>query len=117
MAKSYQNRSDFTETYAIHSALRFALSRNHFGKGDPIRRNAEKLVSALESDKTIFGRQLRMLEMMRKGVTIEGMCRRLHCSRRTVFRYLNHLESAGVEISLENGEYTVADNSLRGRVA
>jgi biotin operon repressor len=51
---------------------------------------------------------------MQDGVTIETMRRKLRCSRRTVFRYLNELEAAGVEISLQGQRYRVSGNLLRG---
>ncbi|MFB3043963.1 MAG: helix-turn-helix domain-containing protein [Acidimicrobiia bacterium] len=33
-----------------------------------------------------------MIRLMEKGASIEALGRKLRCSRRTVFRYLNHLE-------------------------
>jgi biotin operon repressor len=108
MAANVRDRSDFTETLAIHAALRAGLKKRLYASDRRVRKTAEKLVDALESEKTIYGRQLKMLTLMQKGATIDAMRRRLRCSRRTIFRYLNHLESAGVDISLEGQRYRVS---------
>ncbi len=107
------NRSDFTETLAIHASLRAAIKQKLFAGDDRVRKSADKLVVALESERTIYGRQLKMLGLMQKGATIEAMRRRMRCSRRTVFRYLNHLEEAGVNISLEGRRYHVASKLVK----
>ena len=76
----------------------------------PIREIAdfeEKLCQELAGERSIYGRQLSMIRLMEKGATIEALGKKLRCSRRTVFRYLNHLEDAGVSIKLENGKYGV----------
>ena len=108
MPTNVTNRSDFTETLAIHAALRAALRQRLLAGDDRVRRTAEKLAAALESERTIYGRQLKMLTLMQKGASIDTMRRRLRCSRRTIFRYLNDLESAGVHVSLENQRYHVS---------
>jgi biotin operon repressor len=113
MAANLRNKSDFTETVAVHAALRQALKSRMF-KGDPkVQSAAQKLVKSLESERSIYGRQLKMIQLMQKGATIEKMGRQLRCSRRTLFRYLNHLESAGIDITLEGREYKVAPNLLK----
>ena len=113
MPASMKNRSDFTETFAVHAALKLAVKQRLFAKDEGVRRSAEKLVAALESERTTYGRQLKMLSLMKNGASVENMRRKLRCSRRTVFRYLNHLEEAGVEISLENQKYLVSGELLR----
>lgn len=112
MPANVRNRSDFTETVAIHAALRTALKQKLFAGDDRVRKSAQRLVAALESERTIYGRQLKMLGLMHKGASIDAMRRRLRCSRRTIFRYLNHLESAGVDISLEAQQYRVTSRLM-----
>ena len=41
------------------------------------------------------------------------MQRRMRCSRRSVFGYLNHLEKAGVEVALDGNRYKVAGKLLK----
>jgi len=113
MATNMKNRSDFTATFAVHAALRLALKQKLFAKDARLRKTAARLVADLESDRTIYGRQLRMLSLMQAGASIDRMRRKLRCSRRTVFRYLNHLEAAGVKITLEGQEYRVSSKLLK----
>ncbi len=113
MPTNVRNRSDFTETLAVHAALKLAIKNKLFTKDDRVRKSADKLLAALESERTTYGRQLKMLALMKNGAGIEAMRRKLRCSRRTIFRYLNHLESAGVEISLEGTQYKVSGALLQ----
>ena len=100
-------RSDFTETFAIHTALRSALRSKQYDKNPAVKKVAQKLCKDLESEKSIYGRQLKMISLMEHGASIDELGRRLRCSRRTAFRYLNHLEDAGVAVKLEDGKYRV----------
>ncbi len=113
MAANLRNKSDFTETFAVHAALRHALKGNLFRSDAKAHSAAQRLVKALESERSIYGRQIRMIQLMQKGATIEQMGKQLRCSRRTLFRYLNHLESAGIEITLDGRKYSVARNLLK----
>lgn len=112
MASNPRNKSDFTETVAIHAALRQALKRSLFKKDARVQRAARRLIQSLESERTIYGRQLKMIQLMQGGATIETMGKRLRCSRRTLFRYLNHLQAAGIEIWQEGRDYKVTPNLL-----
>jgi len=113
MPTNVKHRSDFTETLAIHAALRAAMKQRLFAADDRVRKSAQKLVAALEGERTIYGRQLKMLALMHKGATIDTMRRRLRCSRRTIFRYLNHLENAGLSLSLEGQVYHVTGSLVK----
>jgi len=113
MAANIRNRSDFAETFAVHAALQYALSRKLYAGDTRTQKAAATLVKSLQGDRSIYGRQLKMIGLMTKGVTIRQMVRSLRCSRRTVFRYLNHLEAAGVNITLEGGCYKVPKNLLK----
>lgn len=112
MAADFTHRSDFASNFIVHAALRLALKHKLFGKEARFRRTAERLVAELESDRTIYGRQLKMLAMMESGASIDAMCRKLRCSRRTIFRYLNHLEQAKLDITLDGHEYYVSGDLL-----
>jgi len=113
MPTNMKNRSDFTETLAVHAALRLAVKQKLFAKDERVRKSADKLLSALESERTTYGRQLKMLSLMQNGASIETMRRKLRCSRRTIFRYLNHLEAAGVEITLQGQKYSVSGTLVK----
>ena len=107
MAGQLSARSDFTETFAIHVALTSALKSRHYGKNTAVQKAADKLCTELQSERSIFGRQLKMIGLMEKGATLAEMGRKLRCSRRTVFRHLNHLEDAGIAIKLDGSKYSV----------
>lgn len=107
MASQLSARSDFTETLAIHVALKDALRAKRYDRNAAARKAAEKLCQELQSEKSIYGRQLQMIHLMERGSTLAEMGRKLRCSRRTVFRYLNHLEDAGISVELSEDRYHV----------
>ncbi len=107
MAGQLGARSDFTETLAIHVALKAALRAKCYDKNVAAKKAALRLCKDLESEGSIYGRQLKMINLMEKGVSINELGRKLRCSRRTAFRYLNHLEGADVPIKLQAGKYRV----------
>ncbi|MCP4591113.1 MAG: HTH domain-containing protein [bacterium] len=113
MAANVRIRSDFAETFAVHAALKLALSRKLYASDARAQKAATGLVKALEGDRSIYGRQLKMIGLMTKGATIQQMVKTLHCSRRTIFRYLNHLDAAGIGVTLEDGRYRVPKNLLK----
>ncbi len=102
-----RNGSDFIESFAVHASLKLALKRRIFISNPRAKRTAERLVASLEGRRSTYGRQLKMLQLMQKGASVQAMGKGLRCSRRTVFRYLNHLENAGVEITLSGEIYRV----------
>jgi biotin operon repressor len=110
MAGQLSARSEFTETLAIHVALKTALKAKRYDKTPEAKKAADQLCKELESERSIYGRQLKMINLMEKGASIAELGRKLKCSRRTAFRYLNHLESAGVSIKLEGSKYHVDKN-------
>lgn len=113
MASQLSTKSDFTETFAIHVALKGALRSKLYQKNPAVKRSAEKLSAELDSERSIFGRQLKMIKLMEKGASLAEMGRKLRCSRRTVFRYLNHLEDAGISINLDGSRYLVDKSVTR----
>ena len=113
MATQLSTRSDFAETFAIHLALKAALKSRQYNKHPGIRKAAEGLSRELESPRSIYGRQLLMIAVMEKGASIAQLGRKLRCSRRTAFRYLNHLEEAGISINLDGSKYYVDKGVVR----
>jgi len=113
MAGQLTARSEFAETLAIYLGLKTALKSNRYGKHAAVRSAAERVLKDLSSEKSVFGQQLKMISLLEKGTTIDDLSKRVRCSRRTVFRYLNSLEEAGVGITLESGVYQVDKNVAR----
>lgn len=113
MATQLGSRSGFAETFAIHAALKKALKASHFDRNESVQKAAEKVRRDLEAPRSIYGKQLQMLDLMANGATIAGLGQKLKCSRRTAFRYLNYLEEAGISIRLEDGKYFVDKDVIK----
>jgi biotin operon repressor len=54
-----------------------------------------------------------MIGLMEKGASLADIGRKLRSSRRTVFRYLNHLEDACISITLDKNKYHVDKSVVR----
>ena len=102
-------QSSFTETETILQALKFAQSKGAFGRDARRKRVAGELIKRMRSNRSLSGRHQQLRDLLRRGATIEEMIRGIHASRRTVFRYLNHFEEAGLTIVLEGGKYRVKE--------
>ena len=113
MAGQLSAQSGFTESLAVHVALKAALKGKRYAANAAAKSAAERLCRDLESERSIYGRQLRMIRLMENGASISELGRKLRCSRRTAFRYLNHLEDANVSITLQGGKYHVDKNVAR----
>lgn len=107
------SQSDFRESYAVHAALKAANRGKLYARDASAKKAANRLLSFLESERSIYGRHARMVRLMGNGATIPQLCRALRCSRRTIFRYLLDLEKAGVEVSLADGVYRVPKGLLQ----
>ena len=113
MATPALRRSDFKETYAVHAALRNGIRSKLFKKDAPAQKAADRLLKHMESEKSIYGRQCKMIKLMEKGASIGKLRKGLNCSRRTVFRYFIDLEAADIDIKLEGSTYRVAKGLLK----
>ena len=100
-----QNTS-FLESQTVLKALEFALSKGGFESPNH-KRTAAALVKTMRSNQSVSGRHQQLTALLKKGATIEEMMKATGSSRRTVFRYLNHLEEAGIDISINKGKYTL----------
>ncbi len=99
-----QNTS-YLQTQTIVRALEFALAKGGFGGNARQKTRAAVLLKEMRSNKSVSGRHQQLVGMLRKGATIEQMMQASHSSRRTIFRYLNHFEEAGLNIAIKNGKY------------
>ena len=99
-----QNTS-FGETQTMLRALEFALAKGGFGKNNSQQKIAVELFKKMKSNQSVSGRHQQLSNMLKKGATIEQLIKATATSRRTIFRYLNHFEDAGIDIALEHGRY------------
>ncbi|MBU0718365.1 MAG: helix-turn-helix domain-containing protein [Planctomycetes bacterium] len=95
----------FMRTQTILCALKFTLAKGGFGKDAKQSRTAKALIKQMESTKSVSGRHLQLTALLKKGASIKQMTQSTGASRRTVFRYLNHFEEAGIDLILEDGIY------------
>ena len=86
--------------------MEFALQNGAFDN-DNEKKTARALVKRMNSNRTTGGRHEQVLAILRRGATIEQMMKAASASRRTVFRYLNHLEEVDFEIVVTDGVYKV----------
>lgn len=113
MPANLRDRADFCETFAVHASLKSALGRKLFSGDARAHQAAVNLLKSLESERSIYGRQLRMLRLMEEGAALEQLAKQLRCSRRTVFRYLDQLKAAGIGVTLKGHEYRVPKHLLK----
>lgn len=97
--------TSFTETQTILKALQFALAKGGFGNNPQQKKTAAALIKEMSGNKSVSGRHQQLMGLLKKGSTIEQMIKATNTSRRTIFRYLNHFEEAGVDIKIEDGKY------------
>jgi hypothetical protein len=95
----------FAETQTIIRALEFASAKGGFGTNKKQKQTAAALLKKLKSNRSVGGRHLKLVGVLKKGATIDEMIKATGSSRRTMFRYLNHLEEAGFDIIIVDGKY------------
>lgn len=92
------------ESETILRALEYANSKGAFGSPQH-KKTAVGLIRRMKSNQSVSGRHQQLRDLLQRGASIDEMIRALGASRRTVFRYLNHFEEAGISIVLEDGKY------------
>lgn len=97
--------TSYLQTQTILRALEFAVSKGGFGTNVNQKKTALSLIKNMKSNESVSGRHQQLTTMLRKGASITEMIKAAGASRRTIFRYLNHLEEAGLDISIVNGKY------------
>lgn len=99
-----QNTS-FLQSQTVLRALEFALSKGGFDGHAMQKKTAAELVKNMKSTQSVSGRHHHLTALLKKGASIDEMIKATSSSRRTIFRYLNHLEEAGVNLVIGDGKY------------
>jgi len=99
--------TSFLETQTILTALEFASKKGVFSNNPNQKKTAQRLIKKMKSTSSVSGRHQQIMQMLRRGASIEQMMKATGSSRRTIFRYLNHFEEAGVDIELTDGKYKI----------
>ena len=102
-------QSSFVETETILQALEFANAKGAFNANPRKKKTASELIRRMRSHHSLSGRRQQLRDLLRNGATIDEMIKNIRASRRTVFRYLNHFEEAGLTIILEDGKYHIKE--------
>lgn len=97
--------TSFLQTQAIVKALEFASTKGGFGNNAQLKKTAQSLLKSMKSNQSVSGRHQQLTNMLKRGATIEEMIKSTGASRRTIFRYLNHFEEAGINLDLAGGKY------------
>jgi predicted Rossmann fold nucleotide-binding protein DprA/Smf involved in DNA uptake len=92
------------QTQTILRALEFTAARGGFTSTQQ-KKAAAALIKSMRSKKSVSGRHQQLAAMLKKGATIDDMIKATGSSRRTIFRYLNQFEQAGLSVQLGGGEY------------
>jgi biotin operon repressor len=102
--QTVQNTS-YLQTQTIIRALEFAMAKGGFSGNAKQIKTATELIREMKSTKSVSGRHQQLTGLLRKGSSIQDMVKATGSSRRTVFRYLNHFEDAGLDITITDGKY------------
>jgi len=95
----------FSQTQAVLKALEFAVAKGGFGNNAKLKKTAQSLMKDMKSNDSLSGRHEKLMGLLRRGASIGEMIKATTSSRRTIFRYLNHFEDAGLDIKLVDGKY------------
>ncbi len=101
------HQAKFLETETILRALEFASAKGAFGDNAKLKKTAATLIQGMKSKKSLSGRQQQLRALLKRGATIDDMIKAIGSSRRTIFRYLNNFEDAGLDIVLAEGKYSL----------
>lgn len=97
--------TSFLETQTILKAIEFAITKGGFGNNARMKKTAAALIKDMKGNASVSGRHQQLMDMLKRGATLQQMMKATGSSRRTIFRYLNHFEEADVSIVLEDGKY------------
>lgn len=98
--------TSFLQTQTILQALEFTLGKGGF-KNAAHKKAATALVMKMTGGDSVSGRHQQLRAVLERGATLKEMIKVTNSSRRTIFRYLNHFEEAGLSIELLDGKYKV----------
>ena len=100
-------RTSFVQSQTVMKSLEFTLAKGGFGTDEHQKKTAQALLKEMRSARSLSGRHQQLSAMLKKGASVEEMIKATNSSRRTVFRYLNHLEEAGLDLQLSDGKYSL----------
>ena len=104
----------FASNWVMYASMKQAQKSRLFQGQKSFLSSLERNLKALASPRSSFGRQLRLLQALRrKRQSTAGLCRALKVSRRTLFRDLATVRSAGIEIESDGQYFVLSGRQLR----
>jgi len=97
--------TSFLQTQTILRALEYGVAKGAFANNPRQKKAALGLIKDMKSNSSVSGRHQQLMALLERGASIDQMMRATKASRRTIFRYLNHFEEAGVDIVIDGGQY------------
>lgn len=104
----------FANNWVMYASLKQAQKARLFRGQKSFLSSLNKNLNAISAPKTSFGRQLRLLQALRrKKQSTPALCRMLKVSRRTLFRDLATVRNAGIEVESDGEYFTLSARQLR----
>ena len=104
----------FANNWVLYASLKHAQKSRLFGRQKAFMSSLNRSLTSIASPRSSFGRQLRLLQALRKKhQSTQALCRMLKVSRRTLFRDLATIRSAGIEIESDGQYFELSPKQLR----
>lgn len=104
----------FANNWVVYAALLAAKKNGLFRGQKRLAAQADGQLKRLGGPRSSFGRQLRLLKAIKaKPTSTETLCKATGVSRRTLFRDLAALRSAGVKIESDGVNFQLRDKKLQ----
>ncbi len=87
--------------------MEFTLGKGGF-KNPAQKKAASSLIKSMNGRESVSGRHQQLHSLLERGATLQEMIAATDSSRRTIFRYLNQFEEAGLTITLLDRTYTLS---------
>ena len=104
----------FANNWVMYASMKHAQKSKLFRGQKSFLAGLDKGLKVISAPKSSFGRQLRLLQALRrKRQSTPALCKALKVSRRTLFRDLATIRSAGIEIESDGQYFALSSRQLR----
>ena len=104
----------FANNWVVYASLKHAQKSRLFAGQKQLISSLNRSLKSIASPRTSFGRQLRLLQALRKKPqSTQALCRTLNVSRRTLFRDLATIRSAEIDIESDGQNFELSPKQLR----
>jgi biotin operon repressor len=104
----------FANNWVLYASLKSAQKGRVFSGQKQFLASLNKNLKSISAPRSSFGRQLRLLQALRrKPQSTQALCRALKVSRRTLFRDLATIRNAGIDIESDGQCFELSAKQLR----